>query len=64
VITRLIVGGAQENILLTCEGLHERGYRVTLISGATRAPEGSLVERARHTALDAGKRPQCYRQGA
>ncbi|MBU0639247.1 MAG: glycosyltransferase family 4 protein [Planctomycetes bacterium] len=47
VITRLIVGGAQENTLLTCEGLHERGYEVTLISGPTRGPEGSLVERAR-----------------
>jgi glycosyltransferase involved in cell wall biosynthesis len=47
VITRLIVGGAQENTLLTCEGLHQRGYRVTLIGGPTRGPEGSLVERAR-----------------
>ena len=47
VITRLIVGGAQENTLLTCEGLHERGQRVTLISGPTTGPEGSLVERAR-----------------
>lgn len=48
VITRLIVGGAQENTLLTCEGLHRRGHRVTLIAGPTRGPEGSLVERARH----------------
>jgi glycosyltransferase involved in cell wall biosynthesis len=47
VITRLIIGGAQENTTLTCEGLHQRGYRVTLISGPTRGPEGSLVERAR-----------------
>jgi glycosyltransferase involved in cell wall biosynthesis len=47
VITRLIVGGAQENTLLSCEGLHARGHRVTLISGPTRGPEGSLVERAR-----------------
>ena len=47
VITRLIVGGAQENTILTCEGLHERGFRVTLISGPTRGPEGSLVQRAR-----------------
>ncbi len=47
VITRLIVGGAQENTLLTCEGLHQRGHRVTLISGPTRGPEGSLVPRAR-----------------
>jgi glycosyltransferase involved in cell wall biosynthesis len=47
VITRLIIGGAQENTILTCEGLHQRGYRVTLISGPTRGPEGSLVARAR-----------------
>ncbi len=47
VITRLIVGGAQENTILTCEGLHERGHRVTLIAGPTHGREGSLVERAR-----------------
>jgi len=47
VITRLIIGGAQENTVLSCEGLHQRGHRVTLISGPTRGPEGSLVERAR-----------------
>lgn len=47
IITRLIIGGAQENTLLTCEGLHEAGYRVTLISGPTHGPEGSLVARAR-----------------
>ncbi|MBN2447714.1 MAG: glycosyltransferase family 4 protein [Phycisphaerae bacterium] len=47
VITRLIVGGAQENTLLTCEGLHQRGHQVTLISGPTRGAEGSLVDRAR-----------------
>jgi glycosyltransferase involved in cell wall biosynthesis len=47
VITRLIIGGAQENTILTCEGLHARGHRVTLISGPTTGPEGSLVARAR-----------------
>ncbi len=47
VITRLIIGGAQENTLLTCEGLHQRGHDVTLIAGPTTGPEGSLVERAR-----------------
>lgn len=47
VITRLILGGAQENTLLTCEGLRQRGHQVTLISGPTRGPEGSLVERAK-----------------
>ena len=47
IITRLIVGGAQENTLLTCEGLRARGHRVTLIAGPTTGPEGSLVARAR-----------------
>ncbi len=47
VITRLILGGAQENTILTCEGLHRRGHEVTLISGPTTGPEGQLVERAR-----------------
>ena len=47
VITRLIIGGAQENTLLTCEGLSARGHEVHLISGPTEGPEGSLTGRAR-----------------
>ncbi|MFO0838626.1 MAG: glycosyltransferase family 4 protein [Phycisphaerae bacterium] len=47
IITRTIIGGAQENTLLTCEGLHDRGHRVTLVAGPTSGPEGSLVPRAR-----------------
>ncbi|HWE04234.1 MAG TPA: glycosyltransferase family 4 protein [Tepidisphaeraceae bacterium] len=46
VITRLIVGGAQENTLLSCEGQHDRGHDVTLIAGPALGPEGSLMERA------------------
>lgn len=46
VITRLIVGGAQENTLLSCGGQHDRGHEVTLITGPAIGPEGSLVERA------------------
>jgi glycosyltransferase involved in cell wall biosynthesis len=46
IITRLIVGGAQENTLLSCEGQHERGHEVTLITGPPIGPEGSLLERA------------------
>ncbi len=41
VITRLIIGGAQENTLLTVEGLHHRyGDDVTLITGPAEGPEG------------------------
>jgi len=47
IITRLIVGGAQENTLLTCEGLAARGHEVTLVVGPETGPEGSLWERAR-----------------
>src|SRR5688572_6163447 len=45
VITRLIVGGAQENTLLSCEGQHARGHEVTLITGPAEGPEGSLMDR-------------------
>lgn len=47
IITRLIVGGAQENTLLSCEGQHDLGHDVTLITGPPIGPEGSLLERAR-----------------
>ncbi len=46
IITRLIVGGAQENTLLTCEGLHRRGHDVLLLTGPETGPEGSLHPRA------------------
>jgi glycosyltransferase involved in cell wall biosynthesis len=47
VITRLIIGGAQENTLLSCEGQHARGHDVTLITGPAEGPEGSLMFRAK-----------------
>ena len=47
IITRLIVGGAQENTLLSCEGQHDLGHDVTLITGPALGPEGSLLDRAR-----------------
>ncbi|MGD0463938.1 MAG: glycosyltransferase family 4 protein [Tepidisphaeraceae bacterium] len=46
IITRLIIGGAQENTLLSCQGQHELGHAVTLITGPAIGPEGSLLERA------------------
>jgi glycosyltransferase involved in cell wall biosynthesis len=46
IITRLIIGGAQENTLLSCEGQHDRGHDVTLITGPALGPEGSLMDRA------------------
>ena len=46
IITRLIIGGAQENTLLSCEGQHALGHDVTLITGPALGPEGSLMPRA------------------
>jgi glycosyltransferase involved in cell wall biosynthesis len=46
IITRLIVGGAQENTLLSCEGQYRLGHEVALITGPPVGPEGSLMDRA------------------
>jgi glycosyltransferase involved in cell wall biosynthesis len=44
----MIIGGAQENTLLTCRGLiDEFGDDVLLITGPSLGPEGSLLEQAR-----------------
>ena len=43
IITRLVVGGAQENTVATVLGLRQKtGVEVSLISGPTVGPEGSL----------------------
>ena len=43
IITRLVIGGAQENTVATIGGLREKpGLDVKLISGPTIGPEGSL----------------------
>src|ERR1035437_3708002 len=43
VITRLIVGGAQENTIASVFGLRQKpGIQVDLISGLSTGPEGSL----------------------
>jgi glycosyltransferase involved in cell wall biosynthesis len=47
IITRLVIGGAQENTLATIRGLREKpGVEVKLISGPTIGPEGSLENEA------------------
>lgn len=47
VITRMIVGGAQENTFYNCRDLVERfGDEVLLITGPSPGPEGALLEQA------------------
>ncbi|MGQ9649973.1 MAG: glycosyltransferase family 4 protein [Phycisphaerae bacterium] len=61
VITRLIIGGAQENTLLTCEGLTRRGHKVTLVVGPDTGPEGSLIQEARAGGYDVRIIPSMHR---
>lgn len=46
-ITRLIVGGAQENALLTAQLLNPDDWAVDIVTGPQTGSEGSLIEMAR-----------------
>jgi glycosyltransferase involved in cell wall biosynthesis len=62
VITRLILGGAQENTLLCCEDLMRiHGDQVLLVTGPPLGPEGSLLERARAGGVPTEVVPQLRR---
>ena len=62
-ITRLIIGGAQENTLLTVEDQHrDYGDKVTLITGPGLGPEGSLEQRAMDRGLDLKLLPELRRR--
>lgn len=63
IITRMILGGAQENTLLTVEDQHHLFHDdVTLITGPAIGPEGSLIERARARELDVRIIPKLRRE--
>jgi len=62
VITRLILGGAQENTVLSCEDLvHIYGDDVLLVTGPPLGPEGSLLDRARAGGVPLEVVPQLQR---
>ena len=48
IITRLILGGAQENTLITCKLLAQRGHDVTLVTGPALGPEGELFQQTKN----------------
>ncbi|MDD5455149.1 MAG: glycosyltransferase family 4 protein [Candidatus Ratteibacteria bacterium] len=53
IITRLILGGAQENTLLTVDGLQKTdNYEVSLFTGPPLGPEGSLIEEAKKRGIN------------
>jgi glycosyltransferase involved in cell wall biosynthesis len=60
----LILGGAQENTLITCKLLSQRGHDVTLITGPALGPEGELFEQTKNQkyktiVIDKLRRPIC-----
>lgn len=46
IITRLIIGGAQENTILTCRGLVQNGHEVTILTGPETGTEGDMFRTA------------------
>lgn len=63
VITRLIIGGAQENTLFTVEGLmKDDRFEAALVTGPPLGPEGSLIERARKNGVDMTLIPEMRRE--
>ena len=52
--TRLILGGSQENTVLSCEGQARLGHEVHLAFGPIYGPEGSLLERVRKFRVKSG----------
>tara|TARA_B100000676_G_scaffold70799_2_gene70772 strand:+ start:2865 stop:4034 length:1170 start_codon:yes stop_codon:yes gene_type:complete len=62
IITRMIVGGAQENTLLNCIDLIDQyGDDVTLITGPSEGPEGQLLQRFNHPRLKILEAPSLTR---
>ena len=61
-ITRLIIGGAQENTLFNVDDQHHLfGDEVCLITGPGLGPEGSLEQKARDRGLDLRVLPELHR---
>ncbi|HEX6303462.1 MAG TPA: glycosyltransferase family 4 protein [Anaerolineales bacterium] len=61
-ITRLIVGGAQENTLYTAALLDKSRFRVEVISGPQTGSEGGLIEEVRQRGVALTILPELVRQ--
>lgn len=62
IITRLIVGGAQEATILTAAGLDKSRWAVSLLSGPQTGSEGSLIEHARSLDIPLTIEPSLVRE--
>lgn len=62
VITRLIIGGAQENTMLTAALLDKQRFQVEVISGPQTGLEGSLIDEVRRRGIPLTILPDLVRQ--
>jgi len=63
--TRLILGGSQENTVLSCEGQADDGHKVSLVFGPIYGPEGSMLDRVRaHGKIETIETPRLVREVA
>ncbi len=61
-ITRLIIGGAQENTMYTAALLNKERYHVEILSGPQTGSEGSLIEEVRQREVPLTILPDLLRQ--
>ncbi len=62
VITRMIVGGAQENTLFTIVGHIQKGHEVVLITGPSPGPEGELLKNSEFPEFEIIEVPSLIRE--
>ena len=62
VITRMIVGGAQENTLFTIIGHIQKGHEVVLITGPSPGPEGELLKNSDFPEFEIVEVPELVRE--
>lgn len=61
-ITRLIVGGAQENTIYTCELLNSKIFSPIIICGSQTGPEGELITKTRAKSVELLVIPELVRE--
>ena len=61
--TRLILGGSQENTVLSCAGQSDTGHEVALVHGPIEGPEGTMLPQVTaHGGIEAIETPDLVRE--
>lgn len=61
--TRLILGGSQENTVLSCEGQSDDGHEVSLVFGPIAGPEGTMLPKVlAHGGIETIETPNLIRE--